>query len=102
MKHLDNYKFNPVERGDRMNPARSSRVYWHLRLLLDKIRRVADSDLLSPGEKLLDYGCGNKPYHPLFSRKFSQYVGADLPGNPAAEMIIGERGEIPTDDHTFD
>jgi SAM-dependent methyltransferase len=102
MKNLDNYKFNTVERGDRINPHRSNRAYWHLRLVLDKMRRVAESDLLPAGEKILDYGCGNKPYHSLFSPKFNQYIGADLPGNEEADLIIGPQGQIPSEDNSFD
>lgn len=102
MNNQDNYKFNTVERGDRMNPHPSSRAYWHLKLLLDKIRYIAASDLLPPGERLLDYGCGNKPYRTLFGAKFNEYVGADLPGNPDAEIITGPKGEIPSEDGAFD
>ncbi|HJU53965.1 MAG TPA: hypothetical protein VJ715_05315, partial [Pyrinomonadaceae bacterium] len=66
-------KFNTVERGDRLRPRPSDRAYWHLKLVLDKMQRVAASDLLPPGERLLDYGCGNKPYRPVFSPKFNEY-----------------------------
>lgn len=96
------YQFNTVERGDRLNPRRSDRAYWHLKLLHDRMQRIASSDLLPPGERLLDYGCGNKPYRPVFGPKFREYLGADLPGNPGADIITGPRGEVPTEDDTFD
>jgi SAM-dependent methyltransferase len=102
LKKLEQYQFNTVERGDRMRPHRSGHSYWYLKLLLDKMRRVADSESLPPGAKVLDYGCGNKPYRELFVKKFEQYIGADLPGNPDADIIIGEAGEIPVADDSFD
>jgi SAM-dependent methyltransferase len=98
----DAREFNTVERGDRLNPHRSNRAYWHLKLILDKMERIAASDLLPPGERLLDYGCGNKPYRPIFSRKFKEYLGADLPGNPDAEITTGPQGQIPSADDQFD
>jgi SAM-dependent methyltransferase len=95
-------KFNTVERGDRLNPQRSNRAYWHLKLVLDKMQRIASSDLLPSGERLLDYGCGNKPYRPVFSAKFKEYLGADLPGNPEADITTGPQGQIPSADDEFD
>ncbi len=102
MKKPGSYKFNTIERGDRMNPQRSNRAYWHLKLVLDKMLHIFASDLLPPGEKLLDYGCGNKPYHSVFSPKFNEYIGADLPGNPDAELTTGAQGQIPSEDDSFD
>jgi SAM-dependent methyltransferase len=102
MTKPDDRRFNTVERGDRLNPRPSDRAYWHLKLVRDKMQSVASSALLPPGERLLDYGCGNKPYRPLFAAKFAEYVGADLPGNPDADITTGPRGEIPAADDTFD
>jgi SAM-dependent methyltransferase len=102
VKKLEKYQFNTVERGDRMNPHPSGHSYWYLKLLLSKMRRVADSDSLAVGQKLLDYGCGNKPYRRLFTTKFAEYIGADLPGNPDAEIIIGPEGQVPAPDGSFD
>jgi SAM-dependent methyltransferase len=98
----DERRFNTVVRGDRLNPRPSDRAYWHLKLVRDKLRSIASSALLPPGGKLLDYGCGNKPYHAVFSPKFKEYVGADLPGNPAAEITTGPQGQIPSEDNSFD
>ena len=64
--------------------------------------RVVESDLLPPGETLVDYGCGNKPYADLFRSKFTHYMGADLPGNAHAELIVGAEGQLPVDDESVD
>jgi len=89
------------DRGDRLNPQRSNRVYWHLVLLRNQLQRIADTELANGGT-ILDYGCGSKPYAPLFARKFEHYVGADLAGNKEAELILDPEGRIPSGEGTFD
>jgi SAM-dependent methyltransferase len=100
-KH-SNLGFQLHERGNRTAPGRSARTYWSLTLLLDKLQRIVGSDLLPGGENVLDYGCANKPYQSLFVEKFHEYVGADLPGNPEADVIIGSAGELPCAEGSFD
>lgn len=94
--------FQGGDRGDRARPPSHHRLYWQLVLLLDKMRRVVDSDLLAPGEDLLDYGCGNKPYRELFGRKFGRHVGADIEGNPDAELVLTPDGRVPAPAESFD
>jgi SAM-dependent methyltransferase len=90
------------DRGDRTRPERSHPRYWVLTLLLQKLKDTVDSEWLQAGEKLIDYGCGNKPYESLFRKKFNQYLGADLPGNPHCQLVIGPRGELPVEDESVD
>jgi hypothetical protein len=66
------------ERGNRAAPDRFHPRYWGLTLLLRCLQGIVHSDALRPGETVLDYGCGNKPYEALFRTKFRQYVGADF------------------------
>lgn len=94
--------FQLQERGQRSAPGRSARTYCSLTLLLDKLQRIVRSDLLPSGERLLDYGCADKPYQWLFQEKFTEYVGADLPGNTKADLAIGPAGEIPSEAGSFD
>src|SRR5436190_5349909 len=94
--------FVPGDRGDRMHPDRMDRCYWHLKLLLNKLQSIVDSDLLEAGEKILDYGCGNKPYRSLFEMKFREYVAADLPGNKHCDIVIGPDGQLPVEKDSFD
>lgn len=90
------------ERGDRTRPPRHDRKYWHLVLLLECVNRAINSKLLAGGERLLDYGCGNKPYRELFSKKFAQHIGADIAGNVDADLVLDDEGRIPTADESFD
>jgi SAM-dependent methyltransferase len=51
---------------------------------------------------LLDLGCGNKPYQSLFRKKFATYIGADLPGNDDADVVIDTDGRVAVEDDSFD
>jgi len=93
---------NQLDRGNRTAPKRSSRIYCSLVVLLNRITHVVNSELLPAGEKLLDYGCGNKPYEDLLKTKFPMYVGADLPGNSYADVPINEDGTVGVEDGSFD
>ena len=49
--------------------------------------------------RILDVGCGVKPYEPLF-RPYASYVGVDV-GNPAADLE-GAAEDLPVGDASFD
>lgn len=91
-----------LDRGNRTAPKRSNRLYSSLLVLLDRLTHLVESDKLPAGHNLLDYGCGNKPYRDLFQRKFSVYQGADLSGNPEADILIDENGRVDCEDMSFD
>jgi SAM-dependent methyltransferase len=52
------------------------------------------------GKRVLDAGCGDKPYYPFFSERASEYVGVDA-SHPAADLHAPlER--LPVEDASFD
>ena len=51
--------------------------------------------------RLLDVGCGPKPYYPFFAERASTYVGVDVVENPAAELL-GSVEALPVEDAAFD
>jgi SAM-dependent methyltransferase len=51
-------------------------------------------------KRVLDVGCGDKPYYPFFSAA-AEYVGVDVEGNPHAD-IYGVVEKLPVDDGSFD
>jgi SAM-dependent methyltransferase len=51
--------------------------------------------------RVLDVGCGVKPYEPLFARYATSYIGVDRVDNPRAELR-GSIEELPVDDGSFD
>jgi len=51
--------------------------------------------------RLLDVGCGVKPYLPFFEPHASEYVGVDVVENPAADLQ-GAVENLPVEDASFD
>jgi SAM-dependent methyltransferase len=52
------------------------------------------------GKRVLDVGCGDKPYYPFFSSAAS-YIGVDVQQNPNADLH-GAAEAIPAGDDAFD
>ena len=53
------------------------------------------------GYRILDVGCGPKPYYPFFARRATEYVGVDVVENPVAELR-GSVEALPVPDASFD
>jgi SAM-dependent methyltransferase len=51
--------------------------------------------------RLLDVGCGAKPYEPIFAPYAASYVGVDPVDNPRAELK-GPVEDLPVEDASFD
>ncbi len=51
--------------------------------------------------RVLDVGCGQKPYYPFFEGIASEYVGVDVVENPVAELL-GPVESLPVADASFD
>ncbi|MFO7571608.1 MAG: class I SAM-dependent methyltransferase [Gaiellaceae bacterium] len=69
-----------------------------VRWLADEARR-AHAEL--GRYRVLDVGCGAKPYEPLFSPHAESYVGVDPVENPRAELR-GSVEDLPVEDAAFD
>lgn len=83
-------------RENRLYPARFSRLYYHLAQLRQELENVIalDTSPIRDGT-LVDYGCGDKPYRALFAPLVREYIGADLAGNPQADLLLDARGCLP-------
>ncbi|MFN0315995.1 MAG: class I SAM-dependent methyltransferase [Burkholderiales bacterium] len=72
------------------------------RLMDAEIDRCAEHYLRG---RLLDIGCGTKPYASRLSKYVDEHIGVDreIPFNPAASVdLVGSAYEIPTPDESFD
>jgi SAM-dependent methyltransferase len=56
---------------------------------------------VGPGACVIDYGCAQRPYRRLLPAGVD-YVGADLPGNPAADVVLDADGRVPLPDASAD
>ena len=85
--------------AERRNPPRSSRSY----AVRAPIARWLEREARAAGRayRVLDVGCGQKPYYPFFAQFASEYVGVDVVENPAAELR-GRAERLPVPDASFD
>ena len=90
------------DRGGRLDPPS-----WHSRhRVLVGLRHalVRSLDTLGPwaGKSVLDFGCGSKPYRPLVVQRGATYLGADLRGNPDADVELDDRMRLDCPDEMHD
>jgi len=87
--------------GNRRNPPASSST-WVVRAALARWLQQQAGELASRAPlRILDVGCGVKPYFPFFAPLLGEYVGVDVVENPAAELI-GPVEALPVADGSFD
>lgn len=76
--------------GRRLNP----RIIDSDWLLMRGMRTVISaliSETVKPGANILDFGCGSKPYAPLFEATGARYLGADFDGAPDIDITADGR-----------
>ena len=84
---------------ERLYPSLFGRMaarFYYLRQLRAQIETVVQLFLAKSPQKLTlaDYGCGNKPYEPLFTPFVEQYIGLDLAYNTKADVVVDPAGII--------
>ena len=86
---------------ERREPPRSSST-WVIRSALARWLREQAAELAPRAPlRVLDVGCGVKPYYPFFASIVDDYVGVDVVENPAAELR-GPVEALPVGDGAFD
>jgi SAM-dependent methyltransferase len=75
-------------------------VRRHLSAWLEQEARSATADF--GRYRVLDVGCGEKPYYPYFAPNAAEYVGVDIDAdNPMADLV-GPVEAVPVEDGSFD
>jgi SAM-dependent methyltransferase len=76
---------------------------WVVRSALARWLRAEAEAQRSAGTRvrILDVGCGVKPYYPFFADIADEYVGVDVVENPQAELL-GAVEALPVGDGSFD
>lgn len=79
----------------RLHPTIFNSRYYYLLQLKKKVEEIIHIHI--KGKKfdtIVDYGCGNVPYKPLFTPFVNRYQGADLALNKTADIHIESNGRI--------
>jgi SAM-dependent methyltransferase len=88
-------------------PARQHEIRWdHPGWFIMRALRLSLADQINglrlpAGATVLDFGCARRPYRELLPAD-AKYSGADLPGNPDADIHIQPDGRVPVETGTFD
>ena len=86
----------------RLSPPRSLPTYAVRAPLVRWLADEAHDAYATLGRyRVLDVGCGQKPYEPLFAPYAGSYVGVDPVDNPRAELK-GSVEDLPVEDASFD
>jgi SAM-dependent methyltransferase len=100
----------PAQESARFHVARPTGLRrarpWHrlayiIWLLPRRLEALAPELAVPPRGSVLDFGCAEQPYRRFFAETV-EFVGADLPGNPAADVTIAPDGTLPLPDDGFD
>src|SRR5437763_16805493 len=87
--------------AERRDPPRTSPTWVVRHALAGFLQEQAGELAAGPMVRILDVGCGPKPYYPFFAPVASEYVGVDVVENPAAELL-GAVEALPVEDAAFD
>lgn len=77
----------------RLYPRRFTGRYYVLTQLRKQMEAMIAACVTDQPGTLVDFGCGDAPYQPLFPSHV-QYLTADLPSNPGARLHIGADGRV--------
>jgi SAM-dependent methyltransferase len=87
---------------ERRRPRRSSATWLVRHALAGWLAAEAKAAAERCGRyRVLDVGCGPKPYYPFFAELAEEYVGVDVVENPAADLL-GPVEALPVEDGAFD
>jgi len=86
---------------DRLNPRPWHADYFQLRALRVQIAgEIGRHFAGGPPIAVLDVGCSDRPYEPLFEDVAEHYVGVDIGPGPAAD-VVASADALPFDDQSF-
>jgi anaerobic magnesium-protoporphyrin IX monomethyl ester cyclase len=86
---------------DRRIPERYEPAYLTLKKIADFLQAAAATIPLTPQARILDVGCGDKPYFPFFAPKTMNYYGVDIQSGSQTDVIFDGK-VLPFGDEVFD
>lgn len=89
--------------SSRLYPSRLGGRYYIATALRKAYERWIDVHLTAHQPfDLVDFGCGDMPYRPLFEARGARYTGVDLPANPLADAHLDTDGRMILPDASAD
>jgi SAM-dependent methyltransferase len=82
-----------------LSPHPAHANYLHRRALATQIRAAVRG--LPAGQRVVDVGCGDRPYEPILRPIAAEYVGVDATAGPAVD-VVANADALPFDDERFD
>jgi SAM-dependent methyltransferase len=103
-RKVDKYISRDTNRNNRLYPSRTNPRYYIIIQMRKRIEWIIEKYLKNKhsNSTLVDFGCGIKPYYNLFFPYVSKYLGADIEGNPDADIIISQNNVIPLDNNSIE
>lgn len=92
-----------VEGPRRLYPRIWDYNYYLMRLLRIALEDVLRACLAPPrGARVVDLGCGSRPYEPLFAERGARYIGVDVGGNAKADVLYTPGQPVPLPEGSAD
>jgi SAM-dependent methyltransferase len=92
-----------VEGERRLNPKPWDYNFYVMRKLRSAFERCIRAEIpVGSNAVVVDFGCGTRPYEPLFAGRAARYIGIDLADNPHADLTLTSESTIPIADGTAD
>lgn len=78
--------------------------YYYLNNLLRKSYELTIPKYIDKNKnyKILDFGCGEKPYKYIFNPYINEYIGVDIVKTSDTDVFIKPESDLPFDDEEFD
>jgi SAM-dependent methyltransferase len=82
--------------GKRLYPAVWDHQWHHLVYLRRSLEKILHHHIMpTEGERVVDVGCGDRPYEPLFRNQGCEYIACDLQGNVDIRLEPGQPIALP-------
>lgn len=92
---------NNDHKNRRLFPSIVDPAYYILVLLRLHLMEI-NNKYINNDSIMVDFGCGCKPYQPIFAPKLARYIGVDLACNPDADIFMDSNSRIPLEENHAD
>jgi SAM-dependent methyltransferase len=92
-----------VEGPRRLKPRLWDYNYYCMRLIARAFEGLVHKYLRQgQGARVIDLGCGTRPYEPLFQGRAAEYIGVDIGKNSRADVVLTPGQPVPLPNGTAD